>query len=165
MDCGRQPPGETCGNLERATSAQLYDRPVKALVPLLLLIALAGCSRDQEADLPAACRSEPATFAAALASAPATVRVDGVRLSSCLAEDASVGDVQAVGVAFLGAAQQLGREGDPVGLGYLVGALRRGAEGGQGIHAELVRRIEQEAGPFSRRPGFERGLRAGRSSG
>jgi hypothetical protein len=134
-------------------------------VPLLSLLALAGCSRDQEADLPAACRSEPAVFAAALRAAPGPVRVDGVSLSECLAKDSSVGDVQAVGVAFLEAAQRLGRERDLTALGYLVGAVRRGAERSQGIHLELVRRIEQETVPFARRPAFERGLRAGRSSG
>jgi hypothetical protein len=138
---------------------------VKRLASLLSLVAVAGCSREQEADLPAACHSEPGVFASALRAAPDRVRVDGVSLSSCLAKDSSTGDVQAVGFALLGAAQQLGREGDPVALGYLVGALRRDAERSQGIHLELVRRVEQEARPFARRPGFERGLRAGRTSG
>jgi hypothetical protein len=137
-----------------------------ALVLCLLLGAAAGCARDDgEGELPPPCESDAAAFADALGAAPSPVRVDGVPLSDCLARNASAGDVQAVGATFLETAQQLGEKRDAVALGYLVGALRRGAMESQGIHLELVRRVEQEAQPFAGSAGFERGLRAGRTSG
>jgi hypothetical protein len=137
---------------------------VKRFSLVLALLALAGCAREQEEDLPAAC-TRPDTLRAALHSAPEPVRVEGAPLSDCLTRDASAGDVQTVGFAFLETAQRLGEEEDAVALGYLVGALRPRAEKTQGIHLETVRRLEQEAEPFRRTPGFERGLRAGRTSG
>jgi hypothetical protein len=141
---------------------------VRRLIALGLLVfaAAAGCSReDGEAKLPAACESEPSAFVSALRAAPAPVRVEGVAISDCLPSNASVGDGQLVGSALLETAQRLGEEGRALPLGYLVGAMRRAAPQGQGVHLELVRRVEQEAGPLADAPGFDRGLRAGRSSG
>ena len=141
---------------------------VKGLAAAVVVLALvaAGCARDDgEADLPAACRSDAATFAGALGAAPSPVRVDSVAISECLAKDSSAGEVQAVGFELLSAAQRLGEERRALPLGYLVGAVQRGARRSQGIHLELVRRVEQEALPLRRAPAFERGLRAGRSSG
>jgi hypothetical protein len=152
--------------LERATSAQLYDRRVRRLAAILLVLGMAGCARDDgEAELPSACRSEAAVFGDALAAAPSAVRVDGVAISECLVKEASQGDVQLVGQTLLAAAQGLGEEERAVALGYLVGALRRGAERSGGIHLELVRRVEQEALGLRGARGFDRGLRAGRTSG
>jgi hypothetical protein len=166
MDSASQPPGESCVNLERATSAQLYDRGVHRLAAVLIVLAVAGCARDDgEADLPSACRSDAAAFVSALSAAPSPVRLDGVAISDCLAKDSSQGDVQLVGSVLLSAAQRLGEERQALPLGYLVGALRRGARRSQGIHFELVRRVEQEAAPLRDLPGFARGLRAGRTSG
>lgn len=139
---------------------------MKGLALIALGLALAGCARDDgEADLPEACGSDAAVFADALRTAPSPVRVDEVPVSDCLARNASAGDVQAVGATFLATAQQLGEDRDAVALGYLVGALRSGAKESQGIHLELVRRVEQEARPFAGSAAFERGLRAGRTSG
>ena len=166
MDSASQPPRESSANLERATCAQLYDRAVHRAIALSALALAAGCGRDDgEAELSAPCRSDAAEFADALRAAPGPVRIDGVPISDCLAKDASVGDVQAVGFELLSAAQRLGEARRALPLGYLVGALRRGAPHSQGIHLELVRRVEQEALPFRDRPGYERGLRAGRTSG
>ena len=132
----------------------------------LSALALAGCARDDgKAELPEPCTGSADAFVAALESAPEPVLVDDVRISDCLAKDSTTGDVQAVGVVFLDTAQRLGREGDAVALGYLVGALRRGARESQGIHHELVRRVEQEAAGVAGSSAFERGLRAGRTSG
>jgi hypothetical protein len=51
-------------------------------------------------------------------------------------------------------------------LGYLVGAARRGASETQGVHDELIRRIEQElAGVDRRSPAYQRGYDAGRARG
>lgn len=134
---------------------------MKRLAGVVCLLLLAGCSGD-DPGVPAACLTDPGTFARALHAAPSPVRVGGVGISDCLPEGSSTGDIQSVGVALVEAAQRLGKERDSVGLGYLVGALRRRSEG---VHLELVRRIEQEASPFARSAGFERGRRAGRSSG
>jgi hypothetical protein len=131
------------------------------------VLALAGCAPDDgEAELPDACTGPADAFIAALRSAPEPAYLDDdVRISDCLARDSSAGEVQAVGGVLLETAQRLGSEGDAVALGYLVGALRRGARESQGIHLELVRRVEQEAAPVSGSAAFERGLRAGRTSG
>ena len=140
---------------------------VRRLIPLfLLLLALPGCSRDDgRAELPAACGSDATTFVEALGSAPSPVTVGRTPISDCLAKDATVGDVQLVGSVLVEAAQRLGEEGAVVELGYLVGALRRGAEQSQGLHLEIVRRVELEAAPFADSPAFARGVRAGRTSG
>jgi hypothetical protein len=51
-------------------------------------------------------------------------------------------------------------------LGYLIGAIRRGAARTQGIHDEMIRRIEQElAGISTSTDSYRRGYEAGRSRG
>jgi hypothetical protein len=149
MDCANQPARESSRNFETHRFTLVG---VKRLA-LLLAVLAAGCAREQEASLPGYC-----TSAAALRSPPAP-------LSDCFAKDSSPGDVQAVGAAFLDAARGLVKERDARALGYLVGAARRGAQESQGIHFEIVRRLEQEARPLSRSRGFDIGARAGRSSG
>jgi hypothetical protein len=57
-----------------------------------------------------------------------------------------------------------------VALGYLVGAARRGAATTSGVHAELVRRLEQraaflEGSETPLRAALHRGLGAGQASG
>ncbi len=140
---------------------------MRLLAAILLLAAAGGCAREgvEGAALPAPCEQPAAAWVRALESAPHPVRVDGVPISDCLGKDSSAGDVQLVGSMVVEAARQLGEERRPVALGYLVGALRRGSERTQGIHAEIVRRVEQEAGPLARLPAFDRGRSAGRSSG
>lgn len=138
---------------------------MRRLIPLLCALALTGCGRDDgEADLPAACKESADAYVAALRSAPSAVSLSGVLVSDCLDPESSPGDVQLVGSLMVGAAQRLAEGGDALPLGYLVGAVRR-VERGHGFYAEVLRRIEQEARPFRRSPGFERGLRAGRTSG
>lgn len=158
-------PAKSSANLERAGSAQLYDRGVKLVFVLLAGLALAACARGAyDSEIAAGC-TDAALVTDALSAAPAPVRVEGAPVSDCFGKDASAGDVQVVGAAFLESAQRLGREGDAVALGYLIGALRDRDRETQGIHSELLRRLEQEARPFARSPAFDRGLRAGRSSG
>lgn len=128
-------------------------------------VALAACSRGAyDSEVPAGC-TDPAVVTQALSAAPAPVRVEGAPLSDCFGKDADAGDIQVVGAAFLDSAQRLGREGDAGALGYLIGALRARSAATQGIHSELLRRLEQEARPLAGSAEFERGLRAGRSSG
>jgi len=53
-----------------------------------------------------------------------------------------------------------------VQLGYLAGALKRGSEQTQGLHSELVRRVDQELVRVDRTSSaFRRGERAGRELG
>jgi hypothetical protein len=73
-------------------------------------------------------------------------------ISDCLAENQTGGDLANVGTAMLGAATKLNSEAraEPGGdanlqLGYLLGAAQRGAEGTEGIHAELIRRLSAAA--------------------
>ena len=154
-----------------------YDPPMaRALGPVLLLAAaLAGCGRGGAAELPAACRFPEGakTVRAALARAPGEVRVDGTPLSKCLVREADASDVQSVGAAYVEAAAGLAararakpNERAAVQLGYLVGAVRRGAAKTAGIHYELKRRVEQELnGVDTHGAEYLRGERAGRASG
>ena len=137
-------------------------------------LALAGCGREEDAQLPAACRLGAPAVEAALRAAPGDVRLEGgTPLSACLVRTSEQGDVLLVGEVYLEVAAELAdaAEADPRGpaplrLGYLMGAVRRGAEDTQGIHDELLRRIEQETARVDRAAsGYRRGERAGRESG
>ena len=112
-----------------------------------------------------------AAFRSALARAPAPVRLsDGTSISDCLAHDADSGDVENVGSMLLTVTQQLVDSGARssralLELGYLSGAVHRGAAHAQ-VDAEIERRIDQEIGAVdTRSPAFVRGERAGRSNG
>jgi hypothetical protein len=83
-------------------------------------------------------------------------------------------DIQTVGTVLTRTADVLGRAMDrsdeaALQLGYLIGAVRKGARHTNGIHQELVRRVEQAIGldgpPAPRRAAFDRGLAAGERSG
>jgi hypothetical protein len=135
-------------------------------------LPLAGCA-EEAPSLPAACRESPEAIRGALAEAPGAVTIRGVRLSECLSPSSDPADVQAVGATYVEVAATLAsdsRKGsDPRSaeqLGYLIGAVRRGAAGTQGIHEELVRRLEQELGGVDvDSDAFVRGGRAGRAGG
>ena len=138
----------------------------RALAALLAALALGGCSREEEADLPAACRLGADAVRAALADAPAQVRLEGdTALSECLTRTSRQADVLLVGEVYTAAASRLADQDDALGVGYLLGAVRRGAGETQGIHDELVRRLEQEAGRLEDRAALRRGERAGLASG
>ena len=147
--------------------------PRAALLAVAAGVALAGCSSEDRESLPAACRAAEPEVRAALASAPGRVELDGTPLSGCLVKSSEPAEIQDVGAAYLDVAAELGLaaaehpEGEQaLRLGYLVGAVRRGAEGTQGIHSELVRRLEQEAaGVAGSSDAYERGARAGARSG
>lgn len=115
------------------------------------LISLGGCARERDASLPVACQGGSSALREALRAAPDPVRIEGVAPSRCLDERSDGGEVQQIGAAYIEAAAQLAEPAaaDPDGpeavqLGYLVGAARRGAAASQGVHYELVRRLEQE---------------------
>ncbi len=96
-------------------------------------------------------------------------------LSACFDPQSDAAELQSVGISFVGAAAALAERarGRPEGdaatqLGYLIGAIRRGAgsENAQGINTELVRRVEQEltlVDPASR--ALREGMRAGERTG
>jgi hypothetical protein len=147
-----------------------WKRPSQ-IAAFLCAALLGGCTEGEER-IPAACTGGPAEVRAALRDAPEPVRVEGTRLSDCLVEGASGAELQAVGNSFVQSAAALApaarRNPDgraAVELGYLVGAARRGGSP-EGVHAELLRRLEQElAGVDTGSRSFLRGKRAGSSGG
>lgn len=102
----------------------------------------------------------------ALERAPERVRLEGdTALSECLTRAGDPADVLMVGEVYIAAASKLADEEQALRVGYLLGAVRRGAGQTQGIHDELVRRLEQEAARLSDRTAVRRGERAGLESG
>jgi hypothetical protein len=153
----------------------------RRLVALLLVAALgvvaAACGAEDPPPLDPACTSSPQTIERALARAPARVTLaSGTPLSECVSHARSDAQLQTAGAVLTRAADDLAvraERGDAqaaVGLGYLVGAARRGAKRTAGIHAELARRVESSARVLAGRDravarALERGLRAGEASG
>jgi hypothetical protein len=138
-----------------------------------LVAALAGCSQDDDRGLPEGCRSDEEAVRSALAEAPGEVTIDGTRLSGCMTRSSDPADVQQVGATYLAVAADLAGEASarPEGraalrLGYLIGAVRRGDARTQGIHSEMLRRMEQELLDLDTGSrAFRRGERAGRVRG
>jgi hypothetical protein len=134
--------------------------------------ALGGCG-DSDEGVPAACKEGEDAVRAALRDAPGAVRIDGTPLSGCLSEEADAGELQVVGTAFVESASDLAREArrrpeghEALQLGYLVAAAHRGARSTQGVHSELLRRLDQELLTIDTRSrAFRRGRRAGRADG
>lgn len=142
------------------------------------LIAVAGCGSDPNEGAPAACVTGSGEYLAALQSAPSEVRLNGeIPISECLTPSQPGGELASVGEEMIVAATSLNAEArrDPGGtaaieLGYLIGAVSRGADP---IHTDLIRRLNSasqfsETGEtlppeFQRR--FGRGYSAGLESG
>jgi hypothetical protein len=116
------------------------------------LAILGGCGSTDDST-PVACLEGAGPYLRALADAPGTVRLrDDTPISSCLAENQAGGALASVGTAMVATATELNADARArpggaanVQLGYLVGAAQRGAEGTQGIHAELLRRLTAAA--------------------
>jgi hypothetical protein len=125
---------------------------MRRLLPIALglsaVLAAAGCGGTDDST-PVACLNGSGAYLRALEAAPGDVALAGeVPISDCLAENQQAGDLGAVGNAMLGAATALNARAraEPGGdanlrLGYLIGAAQAGAEGTDGIHAELMRRL------------------------
>jgi hypothetical protein len=132
-----------------------------------------GCGNDGDEGTPPACLGTPADYTAALAAAPGEVLLQGeTPISECLTSDQEGGQLAAAGKSMIAAATTLNADAreDPTGpaavqLGYLVGAIERGSEG---IHADLVRRVNSAA-RFSPEgllpPEFERTFGEGYAAG
>ncbi len=145
-------------------------------------VAIAGCGgTTSESATPIACLNGSAAYLRALESAPGPVEIAGrTPISDCLAENQEAGDLATVGTALVGAATRLNSEAraDPGGpanieLGYLVGAVEKGAEGTQGIHADLVRRLTAaaayspggESQPATFLEAYKEGMASGKAHG
>lgn len=156
-------------------------RPLLGLALLAALAALAaGCGGGGKST-PVACFEGSGAYVKALAEAPGEVLVGGeTPISECLAENQDAGELAQVGEALVEAATELNAEArqDPGGqanleLGYLLGAVERGAEHTQGIHSDLLRRLTVAArfapGEQPLTPSFlaayRKGFDAGRESG
>ena len=145
----------------------------RALGLIAVAAAAAGCGQDAPS-VPVACKEGPGAIRTALERAPAAVRLEGeTPISDCFARGSEAGDVAILGSSLLVVTQDLAaaarrRPDGPAArrLGYLMGAVRRGADRTVGIHEELVRRLEQELVPVdTRAAGFRAGEAAGRRTG
>jgi hypothetical protein len=150
-----------------------YDRHVRRSLALVALafVAAAGCSQD-EVEYPAECSNGPRAVREALAQAPdGEATIEGtVKLSECLVPSNESGPLASFGGSVITVAVPLverARAGDEralLELGFLLGALERGAD--PGIHDELLFRFEQELIRVDRRsPAFRQGEAAGRERG
>jgi hypothetical protein len=134
---------------------------------------MAGCG-NEDVVVPVECEQGPDAIREALHDAPGEVRIGGrVKISDCFQQAAPPASVQNLGGSVLAAGQELAERARAapgsdaaVQLGYLLGAVRRGAGTETGVHYEAVRRLEQELnGVKMNSPAFRRGLQAGRESG
>lgn len=173
MILGATPPGRA------------YDGRVRISLPaagIAALLAVAGCGSSEPPETPAACLAPASAYVEALRAAPNDVRLAGdTRISACLVDEQPAGALQTVGKSLVEAATELNREvrrtEDPDGfvqLGYLEGAIERGAAATGGIHRDLVLRVDSAAGftgpageplPRSLQRWFDLGYEAGRAEG
>ncbi len=150
---------------------------IPSAVAAIALVCVAGCGSSEPDQAPAACLSPSPEYVKALAAAPGEVLLRGeVPISDCLVPEQSGGQLAAVGEQMIAAATTLNGEAqrnpagaDSIRLGYLVGAVERGDDG---IHADLVRRLNAAARfspggllPAEFERSFGRGYAAGLESG
>jgi hypothetical protein len=156
---------------------------VRRLAPLVLLavLSIAGCGSADKDKTPVACLSGPNRFMAALQDAPGSVRLaGGTLISECIVPNQSAGELANVGGTLVKVGTELNAKAraKPTGpasvqLGFLIGAVNRGAAKTAGVHAELARRLGAAAGyspgggplPAAFRPEYKKGYAAGRAHG
>ncbi|HEU5104279.1 MAG TPA: hypothetical protein VFU11_00405 [Solirubrobacterales bacterium] len=147
---------------------------------LVALALIVGCGNSDDST-PVACLEGTEAYERALSAAPDEVLLEGETLiSECLTRNQSSGDLTRVGEALIETATALNAEAraEPGGeanlqLGYLLGAVERGAEESEGIHSDLVRRLvvaarfvpDKQASPPGFLPTYSEGFDAGRSNG
>ena len=144
-----------------------------ALVLVAALLLASGCAQEQDEGVPVGCREGASALNEALREAPGRVTLGGTPLSECIKDSSGGGDLQEVGQAYIYVAARLADAAaeDPDGaqalqLGYLMGSLKRGSAGAQGVGYELTRRMRAELSRVdSSSPAFRRGERAGRERG
>jgi hypothetical protein len=110
---------------------------------LAVAVAIVGCG-SSSGSTPVGCLEGPSFYLQG--------GRDGVLVSECLPPNQKAGELARVGAAMLRATTKLNAEARAhpgeranVRLGYLIGAAARGAEGTEGIHEELVRRLTAAA--------------------
>jgi hypothetical protein len=151
------------------------------LVLIVVVFAIAGCGSADQDKTPVACLSGPRAFTDALREAPGAVQLaGGTLISECIVPNQSAGDLANVGGTLVKVGTDLNSEarakpGGPanVELGYLIGAVNRGAADTTGIHAELLRRLAVAASfspggvglPSTFRREYEKGYAAGKDHG
>jgi len=133
-----------------------------------------GCGGGQDPP-PTACSDGARTVLGALQRAPGAVTLEGGTLiSTCVRRSLDTGQIQTLGFTYLAAANSELRlmphsDAAALQLGFLVGAVRRGANKTNGVQLELVRRLDQVAGvggpPGPRRAAYRRGMAAGEDHG
>lgn len=144
------------------------------------LFVLVGCGGPDDST-PVACLEGAPAYLHALADAPGEVELGGTApISDCLAKNQTGGDLATVGAAMLTATTKLNVEarakpGGPANLqlGYLLGAAQNGADGTEGIHTELIRRLSAAARyspdnqplPATFLDAYRRGFDAGQAHG
>ena len=141
------------------------------------LVALAGCGAKKNDLAPAACLASSNGYLRALQDAPGPVRLAGTTpISDCLVPDQGAGQLANIGLVMIPAATKLnaqaraGSESAALQLGYLSGAVAKGADP---IHTDLARRLTSAAQfhetgsalPASFQRAFARGYAAGQTSG
>jgi hypothetical protein len=154
---------------------------VFAVTAFLVAFALAAGCGSSDDSTPVACLEGPEAYERALSAAPDEVLLEGETLiSECLAPNQSSGDLTRIGEALIETATELNAEAraEPGGdanlqLGYLLGAVERGAEESEGIHSDLVRRLvvaarfvpDKQASPPGFLPTYSDGYAAGQRNG
>lgn len=138
-----------------------------------------GCGSD-ETSTPIVCLEGPAKIETALVTAPDTVRIDGtVPISDCLIRNQPNGDLFNFGSDAVKVATKLGTQAGGSGtgaiqaaiqVGYLVGAMEKGSEDTDGIHAALLDRLKSAAtyrmgGSPGAQVHYDAGVEAGRGFG
>jgi hypothetical protein len=151
-------------------------RYAAALAFACLTLLASGCG-SQDDSTPVACLEGAAAYEEALRDAPGEVLLGGESpIGECLASNQQAGDLARVGEALVETATSLNAEARTkdggaaaLRLGYLLGAARRGAEGSEGIHADLIRRLTVAArfapGKQPLSPAFYRAYEAGYAAG
>ena len=119
---------------------------MRAALAIVLAFLAAGCGQSKPDPLPPTCSNGPGDVLRALRKAPDNVALsDGTLLSECVKRAFDDADLQELGYSFTPAADRLASRADATAafqLGFLLGAVRRGAKQTNGVHLELVRRIE-----------------------
>jgi hypothetical protein len=141
------------------------------------ILAIAGCGSKKNDLAPAACLVGDNVYLRALERAPGEVRLAGTTpISACLVPAQGGGQLFNIGGPMVKAATKLnaearrGSEPAALQLGYLSGAVAKGADA---IHTDLVRRLNSAAQfsetgstlPASFQRAFGRGYAAGNRSG
>ena len=148
-----------------------------AAIAATVATALAACGSEDGGSTPVACLSPTSRYLTALQEAPREVRLRGqTAISDCFAATQAAGEQAQVGETVIHAATSLNADArrrpgghENVMLGYLVGAVHKGASHSSGINVDLVRRLDAAArfNPGGGSPGaaFERAFGKGYAAG